>query len=48
MTEITIHNVRRAVTAKVCKQGLCFFYFTCCLMMFNISVKSDENISHSF
>ena len=48
MTEITIYNVQRAVTTKVGKKKLCFLCFTCHLMVDNISVKFDENISHIF
>ena len=45
MTEITINNVPRAVTAKADKQELWFFCITCHLMVVNTSVKFDENIS---
>ena len=45
MTEITINNVPRAVTAKIDKQELLFLCITCRLMVVNISVKFDENIS---
>ena len=39
-----IYNVQRTVTAKVGQQELSFL---CSLMLVNISVKFDENISHS-
>ena len=45
LTEITIYNIQRAVTAKVGKQELWVLCFTCRLMLVNISVKFDENIS---
>ena len=48
MIEITIYNVQRAVRAKVSKQELWFLCFTYRLMVVHISVKCDENISHSF
>ena len=45
MSEITIYIVQRAVTTEVHKQELLFLCFTCHLMVVNISVKFDENIS---
>ena len=36
------------LTTKVGKQESWFLWFTCCLIVVNISVNFDENISHSF
>ena len=38
LKSLFIYNVQRTVTAKVGKQGLWSLYFTCCLMVVNISV----------
>ena len=48
MTEITIDNIQKVITAKLGKQKLWFLCFTCCLMKVNISAKFEESISHSF
>ena len=45
MTKITIYNVQRTVTSKIGKQELWFLCFACSLMVVNISVKFDKNIS---
>ena len=46
MTEITIYNVQRTVTANVGKQELWFLCFTFRQMVVNISVKFGDDISH--
>ena len=45
MTEISIYNILRAVTAKAGKHKLWFLCFTCCLMVVNISVQSDAYLA---
>ena len=42
MTEITIYNIQRAITPKVCEPKLLFLCSACRLMVVTISVKFHE------
>ena len=48
MVEMAIFNIQRAITLKIRKQELRFMCSACHLMVFNISVKSHENMSSGF
>ena len=45
---LTIYNVQRALTPKVCKQELWFLCSACWLMVWYLCVKIYENISNLF
>ena len=48
LTEITIYNVQRAITPKVCEAELQFLCSACHLMVVNISVKFQKIILNRF
>ena len=48
MVEMAIFNIQRAITLKVGKQELQFMCSACHLMVFNICVKFQENMSRGF
>ena len=48
MVEMAIFNIQRAITLKEGKQELQFMCSACHLMVINICVKFNENMSSGF